>query len=292
MARNFCFRKECTRLRSEFSVFLNRRKPPRYEGHTFCSESCLLMHFESELNEKWHRMQSEKSRKFPRPKLGTILMQTAFLTREQLDQAIELQMQAQEGRLGEWLLRLGYVEEHQVTEALARQYGLPLINLKNASAHTDAVKMIPGKVAKCSGLIPVGFDGDQDSIRVAVCAPVDFGSQEAIRRMVRKGIEAYIADQSAIEQLLEKSYEPADLDLTNVPTFGSLDELLEVGNEMIATAIDSRADDIRAELVQDFFWLRMDFEAESHHYFFRYIASPVQDLAYAQESALTYALAR
>jgi hypothetical protein len=279
MGKQICYRKECTRIRSELSVFLNRRRPPQFEGHAFCSDSCLLAYFEDQLNDRWRRLQVEKSRKIPRPKIGTILMQTTYLTREQLDEAISLQNKAREGRLGEWLLRLGFVEEHQVTSALARQFGLPLINLRNSSANADAVRMIPGKVAKSSGFLPVGFDDEGNSIRVAVSAPVDFLSQQAIQRMIQKGIRVYIGDQSRIQQLLGEWYIPEDLDLSSVPTFSSMNELMEVGNEIVATAIENKAEDIRAELLQDFFWMRLDYASESHHYFFRYTSAPVEDLA-------------
>ena len=274
MSKQNCHRKECTRIRSEFSVFLSRRRPPHYEGNIFCSDACLQMQFENTLVEKWQRLQTEKVRRIPRPKLGTILMQTAFITRSQLDEAIKLQNQAQEGRIGEWLQRLGFVEEHQITAALARQYGLPLINLNTADANAEAVRMIPGKVARCSGLVPVGFDDDQMSLRVAVTAPVNFGSQEAIRRMVGKGIVPYVGDPSAIQKMLEKLYEPEDLDLSDLPTISSLEDLIEVGNDIIATAINHQAQNIRAELAQDFFWVRLDLPTKSHHHLFRYLAAP------------------
>lgn len=274
MSKQNCHRKECTQIRSEFSIFLNRRRPPHYEGNIFCSDDCLQMHFENTLIEKWRRLQMEKGRRIPRPKLGTILMQTAFITRNQLDEAIKLQSQAQEGRIGEWLLRLGFVEEHQITAALARQYGLPLINLNIADANAEAVRMIPGNVAQCAGLVPVGFEDDQMSLRVAVTAPVNFNSQEAIRRMVGKGIVPYVGDPSAIQKMLEKLYEPEDLDLSDLPTFSSLEELIEVGNEIVATAINHRAQNIRAELVQDFFWVRLDLPTKSHHHLFPYLAAP------------------
>jgi hypothetical protein len=290
MPKYHCHRKECTRIKSEFSIFLNRRRPPQYEGYAFCSDTCLQMHFEAELTEKWRRLQMEKDRKIPRPKLGTILMQTAFVTRDQLDEAIKLQSQTHEGRIGEWLLKLGFVEEHQITAALAKQYGLPLINLDKSDPNADAIRMIPGKVAKCSGLVPVGFDDRQTALRVAVTAPVNFTSQEAIRRMVKKGIVAYIGDQSAIQRLLEQMYEPEDLDLSTVPTFSSLNDLIEVGNEIVATAINHRAQDIRAELVQDFFWMRLDFPSESHHHLFRYVATSAERpvLAAEQEFDVRY----
>jgi len=275
MPKYQCYRKECNRIRSEFSRFLNRRRPPKFENHIFCSDECLITYFEYELNNKWRHLQMDRKRKIPRPKIGTILMQTAFVTREQLDEAIQLQTKNQEGRLGEWLLRLGFVDEHQVTAALAKQYGLPLINLTNPDANSDAIRMIPGKVAKQSGLVPVGFDDDQSLLRIAVCAPVDYQSQAAIRRMVHKGLAPYIGEQSAIQQLWERFYEPEDLDLTTVPKYGSLDELLTVGRDVVVSAIDNRALDIQAELIQDFYWIRVDYAEEMHHYFFRYDTNTV-----------------
>ena len=270
MSKIKCRRRECARIRSEFSLFLNRRRPPTYEGNPFCSDMCLKTHFQYELKDKWHRLQLGKRRAIPRPKLGTILMQTAFLTRDQLDQAVRLQAEVRQGRIGEWLLRLGYVEEHQVSAALARQFGLPLINLKHPQANTEALRLIPGKIARCSNLIPVGFDDSQTTLRVAVSAPVNFNSQEAIRRMVGKGIIAYIGDESAIEHLMEEWYEPEDLDLSTVPAFRSLDDLVGIGNDIINAAIRDRAQDVQAELTDEFFWVRLDFPSETHHHFFRY----------------------
>jgi len=291
MSKNQCHRKECTRIRSEFSVFLNRRRPPQYEGNAFCSDSCLCAYVENELIEKWQRLQLEDDRKIPRPKLGTILMKIAQLSRDQVDEAIKLQSQTRKGRIGEWLIRLGFVEEHQITAALAMQYGLPLINLRNSSANVDALRMIPGRVARCSSLIPVGFDDDQRKLRVAVIAPINFNSQEAIRRMVRKGMVTYIGDQSAIQRLQERWYEPEDLDMSQVPTYGSLGELVAIGNDMVATAINHRAQDIQAELLQDFFWVRLDFPTESHHHLFRCVSAsaPFYEQDFARETAGGYA---
>jgi hypothetical protein len=291
MPKYHCHRKECTHIRSEFSMFLNRRRPPRYEGYAFCSDSCLLAHFEDELRRKWQRLQRHKQQRIPRPKIGTILMHTAYITRDQLEEAIRLQSQTKEGRLGEWLLRLGFVEEHQITMALAKQYGLPMIQLRDSEVKNEAVKMIPGKVAKSSGFLPVGFNDDRDSLRVVVSAPVDFNAHEAIRRMVRKGIVAYIGDQSAIQRLLEQWYAPEDLDLTNIPTFSCLESLLKVGRDMVSAAINQKADNMQAELLPDFLWVRLDFPVKSHHHIFRYDSAAIrqQEQCPAKERPVGYA---
>lgn len=277
MPKPSCSRKGCAKIRSELSLFLSRRRPAQFEGYSFCSESCLDMHMEYELTEKWHRLLRERNRRIPRPKIGTILLQTAFITPDQLDEAVNLQRQTQQGRLGDWLLRLGFVEEHQITMALARQYGLPLINLRDSDSRSEAIKMIPGKVAKCSGLLPVGYDDSHNSLRVAVTGPVNFNSQEAVRRMVRKGILTYIGDQSAIELLIQQWYEPEELDFSSVPTYSSLEELLEIGRDLAATAASQRAVNIQAELLEEFFWVRLDFGPKSRHLFYRHTPAPVRE---------------
>jgi len=277
MPRPNCHRKGCTKIRSEFSLFLSRRRPACFDGYSFCSESCLEAYLESELTDRWHRLLREKNRRIPRPKLGTILLQTAFITPDQLDEAVNMQRQTQQGRLGEWLQRLGFVEEHQITLALAKQYGLPLINLRNSETRSEAVKLVPGKVAKCSRLLPVGYDDDHNSLRIAVTGPVNFHSQEAVRRMVRKGILTYIGDQSDIEALIEQWYKPEELDLSNVLTYSSLEELLEIGRELVAAATNQRVDNIQAELLVDLFWARLDFGGKSRHLFYRHTTTPVPE---------------
>jgi hypothetical protein len=289
-----CHRKECTIIRNEYSFFSNRKRLPLYEGNLFCSESCLWTFFEKELGQKWRRLQVEQDRKIPRPRLGTILMKTAFLTREQLEEAIRLQNQTRKGRIGEWLLHLGFVEEHQITAALAQQSGLPLINLKNSNPSNEAVHMVPGKVAKCVGLIPVGYDDNQSSIRIAVSGPVNFLSQEAIRRMVHKGIETYMGDESTIQQLLERWYDPEDLDLGSAPKFSSLEDLIDIGSEIISTAVKQRALDIKAELGHEFFWVRLDFTSELHHYIYRFVsdAHHLQEAFPMGDAPMAYAMAQ
>jgi hypothetical protein len=201
-------------------------------------------------------------------------METGYLKQDQLEEAVTLQKQSKKGRLGEWLMRLGFVEERQITRALSRQFGLPLIDLHNSAADNEAVKMIPGKVAKSSGLLPVGFGKNRNTLQVAVSGPLNFNSHHAIRRMLQKGLVTYIGDQSAIRNLLECWYRPEDLDMSGLPSYRSLKDIIAIGRELIATAVNQHADNIQAELIEDFLWIRLDFPTALHHYFYRQDAQP------------------
>ena len=291
MPNHDCHRKDCRRVCSEFGTFLNRRHLPRFEGHAFCSENCLRAHVKDEFVQRWHGMQQERNRRIPRPKLGTILMQTASLTREQLEEAIRLQKLTREGRLGEWLLRLGFVDERQITVALAKQCGLPMIDLKNSEAKSDAVSMIPAQVAKCSSLVPVSYDDGQDSLRVAVSGPVNFNLQQALRRMIGKGISTFIGDDSVIQSLLASWYEPEALDLSKAPVFSSLDEFVEILRDTVSAAVNQKATNLQAELLEKYFWARLDTGSRTRHYFYRYISIPTQSEAAQPVGDPEYAVA-
>ncbi len=274
MSRVNCHRKGCTRIRSEFSLFLSRRQPPRFEGNTFCSETCLRDHSESELADRWYRLHQGKSRPIRRPKLGTILLQTAFITLDQLDTAIKMQRLNQEGKIGEWLLRLGFVDERQITMALSQQYGLPVIHLDKSDAKNDAIKMIPGKVARCSRLVPLGLDEEKKSLCIAVSDPGDFNAQEVIRRMVGRGLITYVSEQSTIFSLLERWYEPEEMNFDGAPAYASQTELQDISRSIVSSALIQRAENIQMELTEEYLWVRLDFPGRTAQQVYRRSSSP------------------
>jgi hypothetical protein len=269
MSRHECSRKGCTGLRAEFSLFLNRRRPPRFDGLPFCRESCLQKHAKDAVIQQWQNLQREQERRIPRPRLGTILLQTAFITRQQLEEAVRCQQETRKGRLGEWLRHLGFVEERQVTSALARQFGFPMIDLKNSQPRKDAVQMIPAQVAESADLLPVSYDNESGSLRVAVTGPVNFHEQEALRRMIGTGISTYIGDQSSIRSLRDAWYGPQSLDLSRAPSFQSFEELLEIVKVTISAAVQERAAEVRAELLEKYFWVLIDSGSGMRHLFYR-----------------------
>ncbi len=269
MLRVNCHRKGCTRIRSEFSLFLSRHQPPRFEGKSFCGETCLRDYIESEMIERWRRLQQVRIRAIRRPRLGSILLQTAFVTPKQLDTAIQMQRVNREGRLGEWLLRLGFVEEQQITLALSKQYALPVIHLAASDARPDAARLVPGKVARCARLAPLGLDEEKKSLCIAVSAPVDFNSIEAIRRMVGIGLITYICDQSAVLPLLARLYEPEELDLTGTPAYSSQSEFLDICRTIVSSALIQRAENMQMELAEEFLWARLDFPGRSAQQVYR-----------------------
>ena len=269
MLKRNCHRRGCSRSRSEFSLFLNRRCPPCLGNLTFCSASCLLAQLEQEVAGKWDLVHEQKALKIPRPKIGTILLQSQYLTREQLDAAIAMQLSSHEGRLGELLVRLGYVEERQITLALAKQWSLPLIDLRNCEIQPDAIKSVPGKVATIGGMLPVGYDGSEGALRIAVSSPMEPTTRAALCRMVQREIVAYIADQSAVRAMIPRFYPSSEIDTGACLAFGTGEELRSLVRQTAISAIRERAENIQFELLEEYSWMRVDYAEMSRHVVFR-----------------------
>jgi len=291
MPKHNCHRKGCYRIRSEFSLFLSRRNPPRFSEQPFCSESCLLAEIEQAVTERWDLLQSQKRRKVPRPKIGTILLLGHHLTRGQLDKALEIQHESGGGRLGEWLVRLGFVEEHHVTQALSHQWGMPVIDLAHCDIQPGIARLVPGGVARCAGLLPVGYDDRQRALQVAMSNPIDFSSQGALRRMLRMEIVPFVADGSAVTALIERCYSPSESDITGCLSFNSRSELLALFRRRVRDAISERAVNFEFELVEDYTWLRLDFHADSKHEVYRHAAPCLPDPAAEQANPARFAFA-
>ena len=286
MSKPRCQWKGCTPAHLHLTFLVGKRKTPRFENQYYCSQDCLRAYLQQEFAERWRRLENDKLRRTLRPKLGAILLQTTPLTPVQLQEAVSLQKQYQNGRLGEWLMRLGFLEERHITQAVARQFGLPIIDLKHCDARIEAVQLLPGRVAKPSLCLPVSLDDHQSTLRIAMMGPVNFNLQEAIRRMLNKSVMVYIGDRSAIESLLDRWYQDAEKDLEAVPTYSSLDDLLKMAETIVEAAMENRVENIQAELLADLFWVRFDFQNRCHHVVYRRALSPAQNVETAPDALL------
>src|SRR5712691_12429547 len=79
-------------------------------------------------------------------KLGEILLKENLISADQLKKALDHQKQAG-GRLGNSLVKLGFLSDDEVTAVLSRQYGVPSINLSYFEVDTTVIKLIPMETA-------------------------------------------------------------------------------------------------------------------------------------------------
>jgi MSHA biogenesis protein MshE len=162
-------------------------------------------------------------------RLGEILVQQSLISADDLNQSLEEQKRT--GRkLGRIFVDKGYVTEMQISEALARQLKIPFIDIQQFSTKTEVVSKLPEAQARrlrCAVLTDKG-----SSYLVGMVDPTDLFAYDELVRLLHKDVELAVIQESALLQLIDRSYRRTD-EISNLA--------LELGQDLGESAIDFAA---------------------------------------------------
>lgn len=140
-------------------------------------------------------------------RLGDILISEGVITKEQLSEAVLLQ-QKESGKLGEVLLRLGYVSEEQIVIALSKQLSIPYISLASG-------KLKPAPDQNLEDLVPYDFgtrnlvlplSRSLSSLTVVMFDPLDLILIDNLKKFTGCEINIVISTRSDILKAIENFY--------------------------------------------------------------------------------------
>jgi general secretion pathway protein E len=201
-------------------------------------------------------------------RLGDLLIEHAGITAAHIEHALAARTDPRE-RIGQALVRLGFVDDDAVVRALARQFSLPVADAdKLAAANREAVEKVPEQLARASRVLPLAVQGSL--LDVAVADPLDVVSLDHLRALTGCTLRAWVARPSELDEAIDQFYSELRatehlgeiLDTIDV-TAARADEqevdlaalrqqvvdapVVRLVNLMIAEAIDQRASDIHVE---------------------------------------------
>ncbi len=136
-------------------------------------------------------------------KLGEILLKENLITADQLKQALDHQ-KTNGGRLGNSLVKLGFLNDDEVTAVLSRQYGVPSINLAYFEVDPNVTKLIPMYTAVKYQVLPLSRVGS--SLTLAMVDPTNVFAMDDIKFMTGFNIEPVVASEAAILDAIKKQY--------------------------------------------------------------------------------------
>ena len=180
-------------------------------------------------------------------RIGDLLVREGLITKEQLEKA--LQEQKQNGtRVGYNLVKLGFIQELELTKTLARQYKMPAVDLSKFEVDPKVAKLVPADLATKNLVLPLKREGR--TLTVAMADPTNFAVIDDLKFITRYDIFPVIAGEFTIRNVLDKLYEAADVQMSalleDIEGLGG-DEDLEVvedkEEEMSATALAAAVDD-------------------------------------------------
>src|ERR1700745_1985991 len=140
-------------------------------------------------------------------RLGEILVKDSLISADQLKQALDYQRK-NGARLGTCLVKMGIVNDEDITAVLSRQYGVPSINLKFYEVDPSVIKLIPQDTAIRYQIVPLSRVGS--TLTIAMTDPTNVFAMDDIKFMTGFNVEPVVASETAIAEAISKFYGEAE----------------------------------------------------------------------------------
>ena len=177
-------------------------------------------------------------------RIGELLVREGLLDHEQV--ALALADAKHHGnRIGYSLVKLGFMQETELTRTLAKQYRVPAVDLDRVTVDPRIIKLVPVEQAMKHLVLPLRRVGRV--LTVAMANPTDAGAIDTLKFLTRHDIEPVIVGEYTLRKHLEKYYHVKEDDNLNAlleQIEGAEFELLEEREEEVnVAALQAQIDD-------------------------------------------------
>ena len=104
------------------------------------------------------------------------------------------------------LIKLGYVNELEIVQALTAQYGFPYIPLENYDLNKECTGVIPENVARQYSMVPLDMFGGL--MTVAMSNPLNDKAIEDIEMITKRKMQVFITTVSSVNEAINELYKP------------------------------------------------------------------------------------
>jgi type IV pilus assembly protein PilB len=220
-------------------------------------------------------------------RIGEILVRESIISVDQLRQA-QTDQRSSGKRLAYSLAKLGILGEKELTEFLAKQYGVPSISLSEFEIDPEVIQLVPKEVAQKHTVLPVQRAGS--TLIVAMSDPSNIYAIDDLKFLTGLKIEPVVTTDAAIEEAIVRYYEQpseigsyddvlGDLDLHDIDftddgtdDFDVLDSqqeaeqapVVKLCNLILLNAINKNASDIHIEPYEKVYRVRYRIDGVLH----------------------------
>ncbi len=177
-------------------------RPIRMRGEVFCAPQC----FERAARHSFHRLllaPTPEATVRHRLPLGLLMLSRGQLTQPQLRHALDAQHSGPQLRLGEWLEKLGFATEQEVTAALALQWACPVL-ADGAKPDLDCARILPWRLLQHFRMLPLQFVEATRTFYFAFCNRIEYAMLYAVEQMLACRALPCLAGHSLIDAALEQ----------------------------------------------------------------------------------------
>jgi len=207
------------------------------------------------------------------PKIGEILIKKGLIAQEQMDAALKESARCGGEIIGKTLVRLKFITQEQLLQALAEQLGLTFyLSLQDIKVPLDVIKAVPAKFVWHYKFMPLSMKGN--NLTIVVSDPLAVWPMEDLKMHLGFSVERVLSTGSEIEAMIRKYYGIGAETVEEImsqdtaaaasrPQRRKHEELqdleknaedasvIKLVNQIFTEAVSSRATDIHIEVYQD-----------------------------------------
>ena len=136
---------------------------------------------------------------------GQRLVERGIISQQQLDEAIHKQQTTMGHRkLGEILVRLGYLSKSHITDGLADQLSIPVVKLSEREIPERVRSQVDGGIATLYRVVPVEERGKV--LVVATSDPTNINNLDNLSRLIERPVQPVLSTPEDIAFALNKYY--------------------------------------------------------------------------------------
>jgi hypothetical protein len=251
----------CTGPQSRWQRLATRATGTFLQDAFYCRPQCL----ETALVGQLARLQGVVPSPLPpnRIPLGLLMVARGKLTHLEVRAALEAQRRAHYGKIGDWIEKLGFATEHEVTTALALQWGCPVASSINLTT-TGSPGSIPLPILEAFQMLPLNYVTSSNTLYVACGERVDHAAFYAIEKILDCRTQPCVSSRKDIARQLDSMRQlprPSDVE------FGPMNDLAEMASIAASYTARLTPDQVRLSRVGHFIWLRLDVRSKTRAHF-------------------------
>jgi type IV pilus assembly protein PilB len=194
--------------------------------------------------------------------LGSLLVRDNVISSEQLDEALA-ETDGSGRRVGDILVERGWAKTSDLARALAEQWDLDFVDIRDTEIDPEASTLISEEVARRYRALPIRYLS-KDLVLVAISDPTDIVSLDDVKIALEVNLKFCLADPFELERAIDYIYQqwPAFrvVEESLASAVGKIEEPIDLEsgaddvspavslvNQAIAHAVHERASDIHFE---------------------------------------------
>ncbi|HIF98675.1 MAG TPA: type IV-A pilus assembly ATPase PilB [Myxococcales bacterium] len=141
-------------------------------------------------------------------RIGQLLVKENLLSADQLSKARD-EAAVKGQRLGAQITQLGFLDESELTDFVAKQYGVPSMDLDEIEIDPEVAGLIPQEVVEKHNVLPISRAGS--TLILATADPSNIFALDDIKFLTGYNIQPVVASEEGIRRCIETYYGQDDL---------------------------------------------------------------------------------